>query len=147
MPRLWAMTTTFESVSVGDQLPILLKWETAESIRRFHAPLKPDEVLPVSICKSGDIEAGADHAVFNRALNAYVSELLEKGFPIPSDQAADSILDIQTLRPFKPGDIISLTGRVVDKRMEGDRRLVKCEIVVENQGAETVATATAIVGL
>ena len=147
MPRLWAMTTTFESVSVGDQLPILVKWETAESISRFHAPLKPDEVLPVSVRESADIEAGADHAVFNRALTAYVSELLEKGFPIPSDQAAGSILDIQTLRPFKPGDIISLTGRVVDKRLEGDRRLVECEIVVENQEAETVATATAIVVL
>ncbi len=29
MARLWAMTTTYESVNVGDQLPILLKWGTA----------------------------------------------------------------------------------------------------------------------
>ena len=145
MPKLWAKTVTFDSVSVGDELPILVKWETAESINRFHAPLKPDEVLPVPVCQSADIGVDADHAVFNRALTAYISELLEKGFPIPSDQAASNISEIKTLQTFKAGDIISLTGWVVDKRQEGDRRMVECEIVVENQGAETVATAMAVV--
>ena len=29
MARLWAMTTTYESVNRGDDLPILLKWGTA----------------------------------------------------------------------------------------------------------------------
>ena len=29
MARLWAMTTSYESVQAGDYLPILLKWGTA----------------------------------------------------------------------------------------------------------------------
>ena len=37
MARLWARTTSFESVEVGDELPILVKWETSETIDRFTA--------------------------------------------------------------------------------------------------------------
>ena len=37
MPRLWAKTVTYDSVSVGDQLPILAKWETEETIAGFNS--------------------------------------------------------------------------------------------------------------
>ena len=37
MARLWAMTVDFDSVTVGDTLPVLIKWETAESINRYAA--------------------------------------------------------------------------------------------------------------
>ena len=40
MARLWARTTTFDSVNVGDELPILVKWETADTIARFAALLR-----------------------------------------------------------------------------------------------------------
>jgi hypothetical protein len=50
MARLWARTVSFESVRVGDQLPILVKWETRETIERFlalaSAPLSGPEDQP-----------------------------------------------------------------------------------------------------
>ena len=43
MARLWAMTTTYESVNVGDTLPILVKWETAFTIGRFAATVAAEQ--------------------------------------------------------------------------------------------------------
>ena len=74
-------------------------------------------------------------------------ELLEKAFPIPSILAQGSKLDIQTLRPVKPDDTITLTGEVVDKRLEGGRRMVECVVLVENQHGQTVARAVTVVCL
>ena len=80
MARLWAKTVTFESVSVGDQLSILVKSETRERIDRFNRPVSParstgdsgpdpDEELIHPIVAKGAVTAGP-------ALVAYVAELL-----------------------------------------------------------------------
>ncbi len=133
MARLWAKTVTFESVAVGDQLPILAKWETEETIACFNA-------LVLRAATESEA-AGAP------ALAAYVLELLEKAFPIPSILAQGSKLDIQSLQPVRPDDVITLTGEVVDKRLEDDRRLVECIVLVENQHGQTVARAVTVVCL
>ena len=140
MPRLWAKTVTFDSVSVGDQLPILAKWETEETISGFNALLQAGDA-PES---STPLAAGQASVP---ALSAYVLELLEKGFPIASILADGSSLTIKSMQPVQAGDVITLTGRVVDKRLEGDRRVVACQIVVENQDGRTVAEALAEVCL
>ena len=145
MARLWAKTVTFDSVAVGDQLPILAKWETEETIARFNALISREDTEP------GDGELPQDsssgQAAGAPALAAYVLELLEKAFPIPSILAQGSKLDIQTLQPVRPDDTITLTGEVVDKRLEEDRRMVECVVLVENQHGQTVARAVTVVCL
>ena len=140
MPRLWAKTVTFDSVSVGDQLPILAKWETEETIAGIN-----------SLIRAGAEPESSTPPVAGQtsvpALSAYVLELLEKGFPITNILAAGSSLAIESIEPVYAGDVITLTGRVVDKRQEGDRRVVVCQIVVENQDGRTVAKALAEVCL
>ena len=143
--RLWAKTVTFESVAVGDQLPILAKWETEETIARFNALISPEDTEPESTEAPQD--TSSSQAAGAPALAGYVLELLEKAFPIPSILAQGSKLDIQTLRPVKPDDTITLTGEVVDKRLEKDRRMVECVVLVENQHGQTVARAVTVVCL
>ncbi len=140
MPRLWAKTVSYDSVSVGDQLPILAKWETEETIAGFNSLLHPGDE-PKSSIPSAAGQASVP------ALSAYVLELLEKGFPIASTQAPGSSLTIVSQRPVTLEDTITLTGSVVDKRQEGDRRVVACQVVVENQDGQTVAEALAEVCL
>ena len=137
MPRLWAKTVTFESVQVGDRLPILIKWETRESIERSNARLADDE------------EETADPALSLQpaVLQAYVKELLGKGFPPESITAPGSRLELGPTIPVIAGDTISLSGRVVEKREDGGRRLVGCAIVIENQDGKAVGQATAVVVL
>ena len=150
MARLWAKTVTFESVAVGDQLPILAKWETEETIARFNALISREDAEPEDT-ESADGEAPQDRssgqAAGAPALAAYVLELLEKAFPIPGILAMGSKLDIQTLQPVRPDDTITLTGEVVDKRLEGDRRMVECVVLIENQHGQTVARAVTVVCL
>jgi acyl dehydratase len=147
MARLWARTVSFESVAVGDELPILVKWETEETIAHFNAILSPlaaaEDSRPVAPAgPAGSASANAAGAP-GSALSAYVVELLEKGFPITSIYAKGSRLEVRLVHPVRPGDTMTLTGQVVSKRAEGERRLVECEVVVENQEGLTVARALA----
>ena len=145
MARLWAKTVTFESVAVGDQLPILAKWETGETIARFNALISREDTGPEAAEAAQDTSAG--QAAGAPALAAYVLELLEKAFPIPSSLAQGGKLDIQTFQPVRPDDTITLTGEVVDKHVEEDRRMVECVVLVENQHGQTVARAVTVVCL
>ena len=147
MARLWAKTVTFESVSIGDELPILVKWETEETIARFNAVLNPESAEPDPDEIPDDVTGTADSSASSPALAAYVLELLEKGFPITSIVAQGSRLQLHPMRPVKPEDTITLTGSVVNKRQEEDHRLVECEVSIENQNGQIVARAEAVVSL
>ena len=163
MPRLWAKTVSFESVSPGDELPILVKWETEETIRRFKelvSQLEPPAVLlnePANEPAAESAEADVvttdpvttiqSALIWGTALTAYVAELLEKAFKLPNIVAKGSQLELEILQPVNPGDTLVLFGSVVDKRVEQELRLVVCRVIIENQSGETVASATATVSM
>ena len=167
MARLWAMTTTYESVNVGDTLPILVKWETAFTIGRFAAAVaaaqaKRDKIeSDLASPESGEAsppdaagyaaeeaeDAAEDSVVPEQALISYVTELLDKGFPPPGIQAEGSRLDFQSLAAVRLEDTISVAGQVVDKREAEGLRLVECRVALENQDGQRVAEATAVVAL
>ena len=145
MARLWARTTTYESVNAGDELPILVKWETADTIRQFLS----------LVSQGGEVEAGqADlgepgdaTAMASQALAAYVIELLEKGFRIESIMAKDSSLSLRTFAPVQAEDTISLSGMVTGKQSDGEMGSVECLVTIENQDNVLVAEATARIAL
>lgn len=140
MPRLWTQTVTFDSVSVGDQLPILVKLGTEDAICSAGALLKPGTATETSPT-TDDVPLPVPD------LSAYLLELLGKGFPIENIQAEGSSLKIESLQPIDSGDTISLTGKVVDKREHGEFKVVTCKMVVENQDGQTLAEASAEVCL
>ena len=151
MARLWAKTVSFDSISVGDQLPILVKSETQDSIERSASVLSPFHPTGASGPHPGETPAGPGAVGCTMtpgpALVAYVAELLEKAFPITAIVAQGSHLEVQATGQVHSGDTVTLSGQVVSKREEGDRRLVECEVIVENQHGETVARAVALVPL
>ena len=128
MARLWAPTADFDAISVGDTLPVVIKWETEESIRRYAAR------------HGGDADA-----LPRQALIAYIAELLSKGFPPERLDAEGGSLDVEQLSPVRADDTISLSGRVVDKAAADGRRLVHCAVAVENDRGEPVARARAVI--
>ena len=140
MARLWARTTTFDTVEVGDELPILVKWETEETIASFAALVTEGRAQDGEEGSAGD-QVGA--ALAGQALVSYVTELLEKGFPIPNIMSQGSILSLRTIEPVKPDDTISLSGRVVGKQQDGESGSVECLVKIENQDNVLVAEATA----
>ena len=137
MARLWAMTIDFENVAVGDTLPVLIKWETEETILRYnslHAEPDENDDIPGDACREKTVES-------------YVGELLGKGFPPERLDSEGSRVDVEHLLPVVANDTISLSGSVVDKRTEGGLRLVECAVAVDNDRGEPVARARAAISL
>ena len=147
MPDVWAMTTTFESVSVGDRLPVLVKFETKETIARLNALAESGSASIDAADVADSLEV--DDAIFlsEGALRAYAYELLEKGFPIASRDAPGNSLELEFSAPVREGDIISLTGVVSSKREDGGLRLVECRLAVEDDKGESVGQGSAVVAL
>lgn len=137
MARLWAMTVDFESVSIGDTLPVLIKWETAETIQRY-AALHGEQ-------DDEDLEAAS--TLPRQTVRSYVTELLAKGFPQERLDAAESSVDVQHLNDVVANDTISMSGSVVGKRTADGLRLVECEVSVDNDRGDPVARARAVVSL
>ncbi len=151
MARLWAKTVTFDSLAPGDQLPILVKWETEDTLRQFSENIF---ALP-AVLTAGEKESKAnqgpatssDIAPWGVMLAAYVAELLEKGFPVPGIVAQGSSLKLKELQPVSPGDTLALSGTVVGKRETDGRRMVDCRITIESETGVTLAVGEATVCL
>lgn len=128
MPTLWAQTTEFASISIGDDLPILVKFD-------FRPPVQPGT------------EAPAESPVDADKLTAYVKELLFKGFPADSVNNEETTIETESLIDFLPGDTISVCGRVAGKLEQEGRRLVECAVTVESEEGVVLATAKAVISL
>lgn len=149
MARLWAQTVDYLTVSVGDQLPILIRWETPESIRRLAAQFgaaADREGNEADVY--GDELAAEDLALPGPAVTAYVTEALEKAFPRDRLTAEGSRVEVEFQKPILADETISISGEVVGKREESGLRLVECRIVIEKEeNREVAATARAVVSL
>ena len=149
MARLWAKTVSYDSVQVGDELPILVKHESQETIDLYaqYAPTgpKPDW---------NDLHTNEEFAtqgIFGGTVNmgpatvAYVAELLEKAFPLKSMMEQGSNLEMRATKPIRAGDTITFTGRVTGKRDEEGHGVVECEVIGTNQMEQVVARAGACI--
>ncbi|MBC8281302.1 MAG: hypothetical protein H8E48_10985 [Chloroflexi bacterium] len=132
MPTLWAQTSTFQNISVGDDLPILVKFE-------FRMPI-PDGAGALAISPK-------EEPVDAEKLTGYVKELLLKGFPSESVNGEDTVIEISDLTIFLPGDTVSLSGQVVGKLEEGGLKTVECQITVESEKGDALAIGHAVVSL
>ena len=128
MPTLWAQTSTFHNITVGDDLPILVKFE-------FRMPI-PDGAGALAISPK-------EEPVDAEKLSGYVKELLLKGFPASSVNNADTTIDVEISSAFLPGDTVSLSGYVVSKSDEAGPPTVKCKITVESEKGAVLAAGCA----
>ena len=122
---LWAQTVSFELVEPGDVLPVVIRWETRESIERVNARWHGEEPEEEEEAAAGEL--------CEEAVGEYVVELLGKGFPAERVAAAESSLEVEMAGSVRAGDIISLSGRVVSKRESDGLGLVECAVVVAAQ--------------
>ncbi len=130
MATLWAQTAEYDSISVGDDLPIVVKFE-------FRAPANAKE----------GFDAPEEEPVGTEKLTAYVKELLLKAFPPDSVNNEDTAIEVEILVDFLPGDTVSVCGSVIGKSDSGGKRAVECQVTVESHEGETVAKALAVVSL
>ena len=134
MARLWAMTVDFENVAVGDTLPVLIKWETEDTILRYN-----------SLHGEADENDEYPDTLPQKTVESYVVELLGKGFPPERLDVEGSRVDVEHLLPVIANDTISLSGVVTGKRTAEELRLVECSVAVDNDRGQPVARATAVI--
>ena len=150
MATLWAKRVTYDSVQVGDELPILVKHESHESIDMYarYAPTGPREGWHNLHTDAEYAQAGIFGGTVNMgvATVAYVAELLEKAFPLMYLMGESSSLEMRATEPVRAGDTITFTGRITGKAQEGGRRYVECEVLGTNQRDILVAKAKARIG-
>ena len=132
MPTLWAQTSNFENISVGDELPIRVKFE-------FRMPI-PDGAGALAISPKEEM-------VTTEKLSSYFKELLLKGFPASSVNDESTTVAVTILTEFLPGDTVSLNSQVVGKVDDGDGQRVECEITVESEKGDVLAMGHAVVSL
>ena len=149
MATLWARTVSYDSVGLGDELPILVKHESKETIDLYarYAPTGPRpgwrDLHTEEEFAKGDIFGGTVN--MGVATVAYVAELLEKAFPLRNLMSYGSSLEMRATEPIRSGDTIAFTGQVTGKHEEDDRRLVDCEVIGTNQLDQIVARAKATI--
>ncbi len=116
MGTLWARTATFESVKVGDDMPILIKDLFSEAI-----------------------EPGSP------AFVGFAKELLEKGLRRERVYAEGSSVELVSSSRIETTDTLTFSGRVTDKRTDAEAGLIDCEVQGVNQSDERVAQLRATV--
>ena len=73
---------------------------------------------------------------------SYVAQTLEQWFPAHSFYDGGSIL-FKAIDAFRPGDTVTFTGKITGKRVEGDRKIVECELRGVNQMDKLMGIAKA----
>jgi 3-hydroxybutyryl-CoA dehydratase len=76
---------------------------------------------------------------------AFVSRLLEDNFGNAWTNGGQ--MDVSFKSPLKPGDTVSAKGKVIGRKMDGEKKVVEVSVFCENQERDAVITGTATIVL
>ena len=127
-------------ISPGYALPSVVKFLTQEKINLYAKasgdfnPIHIDEAFAAKTELGGTIAHGM-------LLLAYISEMMTQAFK--GDWLSGGKLNVRFKKPARPGDVISVSGRV--KSVEGTH--VLCQVVCHNQDGEELVAGEAVAEL
>jgi len=140
------MTTTFDSLSAGDQIDGPKFAVTRESIRLFcdasldYNPLHLDDEYMKGNFGKTNFGGVIMHGMNNFGL---ISRMITD-WAYPAG-AIHRRLETCWVNPVKPGDLIQPSGVIKAKQATAKSRWVLIDVVVKNQHGEKVATGEAMV--
>ncbi|MFH0914639.1 MAG: MaoC family dehydratase [Chloroflexota bacterium] len=131
-------------ISLGKSLPELKRRVTQEQINlyaqasRDFNPIHIDEEFARKTPLGGTIAHGM-------LLLAYISQVMTRAFG--ESWLTGGRLSVRFKSPARPGDTITVSGKISKVELQGDQTRVICEAVCQNQKGETIITAEAGVRL
>ena len=136
-----------KSCQVGDELLPVVKQITQEAINLFEGSageLGPSQFTDEATARETLGTAGT--VASGRMSLAFAIEMLRKHFG-GNVFNHTGMVDLRFLRPVRPGDTITFSGKIIDTTREANGTKVSVEIKVENQKGDTtgVGTGSAIV--
>jgi len=129
-----------DELNVGDEFAPLIKKMTQEKINAYcstaedYNPIHVDLEYAKTTPFKGTIAPGYQYM-------AYISELMAREFG--EGWYIGGSMDLRLTKPVKPGDKLLTRAKVVDKKEEGEKKLVICEVRITNQDNEDVIVGTA----
>ena len=135
------------SYQVGDEVLPVVKQVTQEAINLFEGSAGesgPSQFTDEATARETLGTAGT--VASGRMSLAFAIEMLRKHFGTDVFNHT-GIVDLRFLRPVRPGDTITFSGKIIDTTREANGSKVSVEIRVENQNGDTavVGTGSAIV--
>lgn len=135
------------SYQVGDEVPPVVKQVTQEAINLFEGSAGesgPSQFTDEATARETLGTAGT--VASGRMSLAFAIEMLRKHFGGDVFNHTGTV-DLRFLRPVRPGDTITFSGKITDTTREANGSKVSLEIKVENQNGDTtgVGTGSAIV--
>ncbi|MCI0782119.1 MAG: MaoC family dehydratase [Chloroflexi bacterium] len=137
--------SSYDTISVGDQLATLSIVESQEIINRkseFRLAGRPnpsnihtDEEFARQNIFGGTVNSGP-------ATMSYVDQMLEQSFPLRAFYEGGSLL-MRGIEPFRAGDTVTFQGEVTTKQGDADDRALECRVKGLNQRGDLVSLSDA----
>ena len=129
-------------MQIGLNLTEMQKHITQENINRYAQasrdfnPIHIDEEFARQTPAGGTIAHGM-------LILAYVSQMMTAEFGL--SWVSGGRFNVRFKAPARPGDVVTIRGKIEKLQKEADRTLVNCSVLCSNQKSETVITGEAIV--
>jgi 3-hydroxybutyryl-CoA dehydratase len=134
-----AMTRTFE---VGDGIPPLTKTMTQEAINLFEKSGGATGPSQFTDAETARHTLGTGSTVASGRMSlTFAIELLRRYFG-PEIYNRGGTVDLRFLRPVRPGDSITFTGKVTGLTREANGQRVAVEVSATNQKGDTTAAGS-----
>jgi len=131
-----AMTRTFK---VGDEIPSLTKTMTQEAINLFEKSGGATGPSQFTDTETARHTLGTHSTVASGRMSlTFAIELLRRYFGADIYNRG-GIVDLRFLRPVRPGDSITFTGKVTGITKEANGQRVSVEVSAKNQKGDTTA--------
>jgi 3-hydroxybutyryl-CoA dehydratase len=132
----------YTTLQVGQNLPDLQKSISQEDIRLYakasgdYNPIHIDEDFARQTPAGGTIAHGM-------LILAFASQMMTEAFG--KDWLGGGHFNIRFKTPARPGDTISIQGKIRQIQDDNSRKVITCDILCSNPNGETVISGDAIV--
>ena len=130
------------SYKVGDQIPSITKNMTQDAINRFEksgGATGPSQFTDLDTARS--TLGTASTVASGRMSLTFATELLRRYFGADVYNGR-GMVDLRFLRPVRPGDSVTFTGKVTGITKEADGCRVSVEVNATNQKGDVTAAGT-----
>lgn len=124
----------FEDITIGDEIPALTKKALDETQLVKYAGASGD-FNPLHYVDAVGKKAGQGGVIAHGML---IMGFAGQAFTDWLPNKLLKRLKVRFISPSKPGDIITITGKVVDKKIE--HRVIVCELAARDQNGQTKLT-------
>lgn len=133
----------FDELEIGDEIAVDIKREITQDRIDKWAEVSVD-FNPLHVDKEFGKKSRFGSTISHGTLTiTYLMEMLTswmgKGWLY-----GGQLLDVKFIAPVLPGDTVHPAGKILNKRIEKDRKVIECELWLENQDGKKVITSKAI---